>query len=335
MPSRLSSWALRRTAFDRDDPPLESEIGTLVGIDVEGFDWPLEPVRTGGLPGTRSARGSVCAYSRRRLVLTHGRQMWSIDLGYVWRADPTADGLLWVAYSGPLLATVRWRPAAHSGSWVAGFAERLGAQAGQRRGRLAPDERRVAEEWLAELDRSRVLEPGDAPGADPGPGGSRGPVGVLDAAAWLRLAQVVAAVHRGDPRAHTFELRSWDEELTQRQVRLATLYLVQMLRMRLEEVVGEPLADRLQALAQQLHPAWARFIRGDAGRLEDTFRTALELPPAGPAVTGADFLFAGTAALGLLLDHPQAELLALRRLLGRWSAAHAGDIERLAADGQP
>lgn len=334
MPSRLSAWALRRTAFDRDDPPLESEVGTLLGIDVEGFAWPLEPVRTRGMPGTRSGRRAACAYSQRRLVLTNGRQMWSIDLGYVWRANPTPDGSLWLAYCGPLLARVRWRPDFDDGAWVAGFAERLGAQAAQRRGRLPGAERRVAREWLTELDLAGVLAPGGAPGVDPGPGGGSKPGGALDRAAWLRLAQVVAAVHRGDPRAHTFELRSWDEQLTQRQVRLATLYLVQMLRMRLEHVLGEAHADRVPTLAHELHPAWARFIRGDAGRLADTLRTALSLTPAGPPVTGADFLFAGTAALGGLLGEPQAELVALRQRLSRWSASHAGEIERLATDDQ-
>jgi hypothetical protein len=76
--------------------------------------------------------------------------------------------------------------------------------------------------------------------------------------------------------------------------------------------------EDLHALAERFHPEFARLIRGDQGRLEDTLLTVFALAADGRKVTGGD---AGTGARRRAVEKSASELAQL------WRDARADQID--------
>jgi hypothetical protein len=111
----------------------------------------------------------------------------------------------------------------------------------------------------------------------------------------------------------------------------AGVYLWFLLRYRVAELLGRrPSPEDLHALAVRFGPEFAKLIRGDQSRLEDTLLTVFELAADGRKVTGGDAVVMGSAALGVLLDDdPEAQLTAMRPDLADWWRRNADKFRDL------
>jgi hypothetical protein len=170
-------------------------------------------------------------------------------------------------------------------------------------------------QWVARRDHAADVD--SAPPADG-----------LDALSWDALCRSAVAAYRGDAEAHVAPLlrREWEAPHDTR----VGLYLWYLLRYRVAELVGrKPSPEDLHALAERFYPKFDKLIRGDQRQLEDTMLSVFALAAEGRKVTGGNAVVMGTAALGVLLDDPEVELVAMRPHLANWWAQNA------AAFGEP
>ena len=172
--------------------------------------------------------------------------------------------------------------------------------------------------WVAR--RSRQARAGAAAAADDG----------LDGPNWDLLLESVAAAHRGDAEAHVAPLRRLGHEVPADAK--AGAYLWYLLRYQVAVLLGrKPSAEDLHELAVRFYPGFARLIRGDESRLEDTFLTVFGLAPEDRKVRGGVGVVMGSAALGVLLNDPEAELAEMRPHLAKWWRANAEEFRDLGA----
>lgn len=138
----------------------------------------------------------------------------------------------------------------------------------------------------------------------------------LDGRNWKIVVESATAAHRGDPDDH-------GAPLMRVAVKDATpgLYLQYLLRYRVAAILGRrPTADDLHDLTDRFYPDFAKIIRGDRTQLEDTLLTVFDLVPEEDAVDGPMGVILGSAALGVLLEDPDADLAAMRPPLAKWWA---------------
>lgn len=174
--------------------------------------------------------------------------------------------------------------------------------------------------WVARRDRGAGID--SAPPADG-----------LDALSWDTLCQSAVAAHRGDAEAHVAPLLRLEREAPLDTK--AGLYLWYLLRYRVAELMGrKPSAEDLHALAERFYPKFAKLIRGDQRQLEDTLLSVFALAAEGRKVTGGNAVVMGTAALGVLLDDPEVELVVMRPHLANWWAQNAAAFDEPEVDKQ-
>lgn len=158
------------------------------------------------------------------------------------------------------------------------------------------------------------------------PGTSNDPLGDQ---AWRALSTAIIAASQLNANDHANLFRRWPGEASD-EGRRACLYLWYLLRYRVAEILGRlPTPEDLRNLAVQLHPQFARLIRGDESRLEATLRTLFETTTAEDHVRGGMFLILGTALLGVLLDDAEPQLAAMRPHLDDWWQRNAGRFGEL------
>lgn len=163
--------------------------------------------------------------------------------------------------------------------------------------------------------------------------GTPDPAAVLDARAWAVVCESATAAHHGNPGAHVASLLRYEQEAPATDSTVAA-YLSYLLRYRVAELVGgKPAAEDLHALADRFYPAFSRLIRGDQRQLADTLLTVFEIAEQDKKVSGGNAIVFGSAALGVLLDHPEAQLTAMRPHLAAWWERNAASFRQLAPPG--
>ena len=152
----------------------------------------------------------------------------------------------------------------------------------------------------------------------------------LDGLSWDALCQSMAAAHSGNAEAHLAPLLRYERAAPEDTS--AGIYLWFLLRYRVAELLGRrPGREDLQAVAERYYPQFAKLIRGDKSQFEDTLLTVFSLAPEDRKVKGGDAVVMGSAALGVLLDDPEAELAAMRPHLAEWWQANAHEFRELGA----
>lgn len=148
-----------------------------------------------------------------------------------------------------------------------------------------------------------------ADATDPGDG--------LDEANWRILCGAVETIHGGSVDAAANATRRFDTDVSVDGQ--AGMYIWYLLRYRLVDMLGHPPdANDIHDIAERFRPRFEKVIRGDRNLLEDTLRTVVSLPSQGEQVSGGKFVALGVAALGVLLDNPDADLRAIRPHLAAW-----------------
>ena len=151
------------------------------------------------------------------------------------------------------------------------------------------------------------------------------PADGLDARAWAVVCESATAAHHGNAGAHVASLLRYEQEAPQDIVLGA--YLWYLLRYRVVELVRvRPSAQDLRALANRYHPAFSKLIRGDQRQLADTLLTVFDLAAEDRKVSGGNAVVLGSAALGVLLEHPEAQLTAMRPHLAAWWERNAASF---------
>jgi hypothetical protein len=139
----------------------------------------------------------------------------------------------------------------------------------------------------------------------------------LDDANWEILCDAIAAAHRGDTAAAHAATRRLDTDVPVDGQ--AGTYLWYLLRYRVTEIFGHrPTQEDLRELTAISYPKFSRVIRGDSRLLWNTLRTVFKLAPDEEKVTAGQLVVAGSVALGVLLDDPQAQMDAMRPHLADW-----------------
>jgi hypothetical protein len=150
----------------------------------------------------------------------------------------------------------------------------------------------------------------------------------LDVANWDLLHESVTAAHRGDPEAHVAALRRLEREVPVDAK--AGIYLWYLLRYRIAALLGRrPTPHDLRELGGRIYPEFSKIIRCDQGQLEDMLLTAFEFASEDRKVKGGRAIVMGSAALGVLLEDPEAELAAMRPHLAEWWRRNADEFRDL------
>jgi hypothetical protein len=158
---------------------------------------------------------------------------------------------------------------------------------------------------------SQSQRPDGASGAPAGP--ERG----LDPVNWEILCAVVTAAHDGNVAAAQAATRRFDTDVPIDGQ--AGTYLRYLLRHRIVDILGgRPSEEDLQVIAARAYLRFNLVIRGSERLLENVLRTVFRMPVEGEKVTGGAFIVVGTAALGVLLDDPVADMEAMRPHLADW-----------------
>jgi hypothetical protein len=142
----------------------------------------------------------------------------------------------------------------------------------------------------------------------------------LDELRWRLLCKMVIAASTSDPTAaHRACSQLAQQRPSEPRDGHAAMYLWYLIRHRILEMLGQaPTEDDLHDLAVRFNPRFARIGRQDANLLERTLRTYYELSTLDDEVAGGLLVVAGTAALGVMLDNPRAQLKAMRPHLANW-----------------
>jgi hypothetical protein len=139
----------------------------------------------------------------------------------------------------------------------------------------------------------------------------------LDDGIWEVVRESTEAAHRGDANGHVAPLLRFERE-TPHDTKVG-IYLWYLLRYRVAALLGRrPNREDLQALASQYYSQFSKLIRGDQSQLEDTLLTVFALAPEDRKVKGGNAVVMGSAALGVLLDNPAADLEGMRPHLAAW-----------------
>jgi hypothetical protein len=142
------------------------------------------------------------------------------------------------------------------------------------------------------------------------------PADGLDHEVWRILSTFVGAAARGDVTAARDAIPHMERGLPNDGQ--AGAYVWYLLRYRVVEILARrPSAEDLHDLAVTAWPRFAELVNADEHVLEDIFRSVFKFETAGE-VTGAKLIVLGSAALGVLLDDPDAGLEVIRPHLVDW-----------------
>ena len=154
--------------------------------------------------------------------------------------------------------------------------------------------------------------------------------GAIDPRLWRTLVRAAVAVEKGDGHGYLNALRVLGERYSLAGQRLFGYYVIFLLRNRLTALVGPtPQPADLEEVADRIRPRLARLLPGQADALSNLLLTAFKLASDADAIKGAQYTFAATAAIGLLLEDGERELDGVKPLLAAWLARGASSIRRV------
>jgi hypothetical protein len=157
------------------------------------------------------------------------------------------------------------------------------------------------------------------------PGADQGTRAKIDEDVWDRLTALIRAAHELDREAFAGLLRSINADVELRGRQRAGLYVWYLLRNALGGKAGGQ-APTDAELADISHDHVERFSAVvNAGRpvLEDLFRKVFERAPLTKQIGPGDLLVLGPAALGVLYEDPDPELITMKPHLSSWWQRHA------------
>jgi hypothetical protein len=144
---------------------------------------------------------------------------------------------------------------------------------------------------------------------------------------WLDLKAEIIAAHDGNQAEFLAATTEFTSEHDLRGQRLAGLCAFYLLRHAVAEALGRrPEESDLRRLADDQKATFRRLLpNSDPDLLFATLATAYKLPGV-PPVTGGRFAVSSTAALGVLLNEPDADLDRMRPHLAEWLSTHADSV---------
>ena len=146
----------------------------------------------------------------------------------------------------------------------------------------------------------------------------------IDEDAWQCLTLAVVAANRADLNGMAMHLHGF-KSLADDQAHDAGRYLWYLLRYRVVQLLRRrPTAEDLHELASRTYPRYRQVVRESVITLEDTLRFFFRLPPVGSQLPGGRLFASATTILGVLLDDPSADLVAIRPALAKWRSRDVG-----------
>jgi len=148
---------------------------------------------------------------------------------------------------------------------------------------------------------------------------------------WDAITAGIVAAHHGDHRGHVDAILKL-ESLRPSPGR-ATAYVYLLLQLVLVEIGADELATDDSArswllnYAREVYPTWAPLIGRPALALERLFLTPFGFAPQGEAIVGAEMIFLGTAALGVILDNPTVDLGYLIPRVDSWWEQNRASVQ--------
>jgi hypothetical protein len=141
----------------------------------------------------------------------------------------------------------------------------------------------------------------------------------FDQELWQRLGKVIGAANRGDTRAHTAEFLLWAKEVPLARQQRAGLYLWYLLQYRITDTLRRrPTQQDLHEIALSAYPRFRQVVTADETLLEDVLRKVFEFPQLKTHIQAGQLAVLGSAVLGVLMDHPAADMEAARPHLIQW-----------------
>lgn len=141
----------------------------------------------------------------------------------------------------------------------------------------------------------------------------------LDEGVWKMMCAILVAANQGDSAAFIDASERLTQSLALEGQRLAGAYLLYLLQYRVIEILGHrPTREDLHRLADRATPKYARLLQVEASLLEDTLRTTFKFASPETELKGGRFAVSSSAALGVLLDNPLADLQGMRPHLAEW-----------------
>ncbi len=329
-------WAARKragAALTAEDSLLDIEIGNLKRFHDNGVEKTIVAPKkwARAIP---IARGLVIVtYTRVQMLLLADGFAVNCPLVRIHRAETQSGGrqlLVFARRESPLaIAEIE---TASSGHRSADFVGRMAAIRDQERAGLPAEARAQLERIDVVVHRYSIEELWARPSApitmEPseaallaGPATRINPGDGLDDLAWSRLRVILEAAARKDAAGYA-EAGLWQPPgfgLAGQQ--RTGLYLFYLLGFRVKEVLltQKPTPEQLHDLAVTIYPGLRAILdRADQAHLEETLRTAFDLPPAGTGVSLGEFAVFAAAAVGLLSDEPDQDLARIRPRLASW-----------------
>ncbi|HVY08819.1 MAG TPA: hypothetical protein VHB18_01555 [Mycobacteriales bacterium] len=150
---------------------------------------------------------------------------------------------------------------------------------------------------------------------------------------WQLLTDSIVGAHARSHDRHLEPLRRLGTAVPADGQGIGIVYLLLILVLK-ERVAEQVNPAALRQVAAETYEAWAPLIGRPRSALEAVFLSPFELNPDDEAVVGTELMVHGTAALGILLQDPTADVARFRPFVDEWwqdfgAAAQAGaDIER-------
>jgi hypothetical protein len=154
--------------------------------------------------------------------------------------------------------------------------------------------------------------------------------GKLDDAIWGLVVKLAVAARAGDRTGYLRAFRELASGYTLASQRLAGFYIKVLLRRQLDRTLGPaPSPAEIEVFAARIRPHFHLVLPNESHLLELLFAAAYERGEPDEAVRGGKFTYCGMAALGVLLEHPEQQLVEARPDLERWCAGGADIIRRM------
>jgi hypothetical protein len=341
-------WAARKaagSALKPDDVLLDVEVGNLRRFRDNGIDKPVVTPKkwARAIPAARGIM-TVTYTLEQVLFLSDGRAV-NCALTRIHRAQPLTDQHQFFAFAGrssQLVLLELESASRRANAQPGGFLDRLLAARDGERAKLPAKFQQELERIDAIVQAQSIealwVRPAAPAGMTPEDVDQLAGLGVaaaqedgIDEATWNRLRLLARAASREDAAAYAETMMWAPPDFGLSGQHRTGVYLLYLLGFRVKEVLqtNKPTADQLHDLAGLTYPRFRAVLdRADETHLEETLRTALEMPPLGKGISPGEFTVFAAAALGLLLDDPDIELAAIRHRLASWWERHRESFVR-------
>lgn len=335
---RQLEWGARKAAGDALQPGdvlLDIEVGNLKRFRDNGVDKPVVTPKAWAraLPVGRGLM-TVTYTGEQVLFLSDGLAV-NCSLVSIHRAQLVGDRHQLFAFAGrksELVVLEFEQASSRRSARPEGFLTRLVAFRDRERAKLPAQTGELLERIDAVVQAQSVDELWARPSAPisltsddlarlaPPAASARAGDGI-DEVAWSRLLLLASAAHREDAGAYA-ELLTWEPpDFGLPGQHRTGVYLLYLLNHQAKEVLAnnKPTAEQLHFLADTTYPRFRRILgRAEQVQLEETLRTAFEMPPLAAGITPAEFTVFAAAVVGLLLDNPGQELAFVRPRVAAW-----------------